>query len=229
MFKVVAMFINQPNKILGILLAPTFRWVSGGSMSQLGLRRTLAFIAMILCASHNALGETLRNTYRDSTLKFRISYPAQWITLNPVGQNTRLSIRSPDGTPSATCNIVARKMPESISMSQTQINTEINEKRLSRQEAQSIIVGPLKEARLVESKPSKINNVPGQFGVVERSNKTLDMKIFAREMKFITFTPGFTWHLMCGAAGSSQTTAAEAYHYWEPTFRDILGSFVFEV
>lgn len=198
-------------------------------MSLYGLYRTIACIAVALLASSNTLAENTTKTYRDSTLKFRITYPARWVALKPVGQNTRLSIRSPDGTPSATCNIVVRKMPESTSMSQAQINSEINEKKLSQEEAQSIIVGPLKEARLVESKPSKINNIPGQYGVVERSNETLDSKIFAREMKFITFTPGFTWHLMCGAAALHQSSAIEAYHHWESTFRDILGSFVFEV
>ena len=198
-------------------------------MSVNGLHRIILSIAMVLWVSSSTLAATTSKTYRDSTHKFRISYPDKWVVLNPIGQNTLFSIRSPDGTPSATCNIVVRKMPESISMSQAQINSEINERTLSREEAQSIIVGTLKEARLVESKPSKINNVPGQYGVVERSNETLDSKILAREMKFITFTPGFTWHLMCGAAALRQSSASDAYHHWEPTFRDILGSFVFEV
>lgn len=193
-----------------------------------GLRRIVFSFTVVLSVTSSALAANTSQTYRDGEFKFRISYPGKWILLKSVGQNTRFSIRSPSGTPLATCNIVVRKMPESISMTQLQINSEINEKILSPEEAQSIIAGGLKEAHLVESKTSQINNFPGHFGVVERYNQTLDSKIFSREMKFITFKPGLTWSLMCGAAGIRQPSAKDAYHYWESTFRDILGSFLFE-
>ena len=183
-------------------------------------------LGALLTAS--AFAKEPQTIYRDSEFKFRLKYPDKWITLKPVGQNVRLSIKSPEGRPPATCNVVVRSMSESASMSQAQIDAEINEKTLTTDEAKALIIGTLRNAQLIESKRSKINNIPGQFGVIERSNETLDSKIFSREMKFVTFTPGYVWHLMCGSPGTSPVYAKQAYKQWEPTFRGLFDSFTLE-
>ncbi len=175
-----------------------------------------------------AFAEEPQIIFRDHDLKFRLQYPKKWVVLKPVGQNVRFSIKSPEGQAPATCNVTVRKMGESMSMSQTQINAEINEKKLTFEEAEALILGALPNAQLVEFKQTKINNFPGQFGIVERSNENLDSKIFSREMKFVTFTPGYAWHLMCGSPGSSSIDAMQTFKQRELIFRKILGTFTFE-
>lgn len=81
----------------------------------------------------NAFAEELQTVYRDSKFKFRLQYPDNWVSQKTVGKNVRISIKSPNGRKPATCNVVVRKMPESVLMTQAQqfenpANPEIHRK-----------------------------------------------------------------------------------------------------
>lgn len=189
----------------------------------------LAFIGALLTGDSNAQSSASNSNlwpvHRDEKSGFRISYPPDWIALPAKSRNTRFSVSPPKG--SGNCNVVARPNAELASLSQAQLNREIESLRTDQASwAEYIGIQP-SQVKVVESRRARIHTVPAIVGTVETALENLEGRFTRKQMIAMTFTPGVIWSLNCGASTPLASDAQARFKELQPTFMKVFGSFAF--
>jgi len=185
----------------------------------------LLFTAAMPCTS---FGQSDWKTFRNTEFKFRFIYPSDWMVRTPRGQNVRGSIISPKNTPHANFNIVVKHKAELSTMTKKELKKEIEADVLAPKDWRDLLEEKFPDVRIYGTKKIKIDNWPGYFSIYESSYEAMQLKIYVKGINYITFTPGFFWHLGCGGTGRTPKEAHNSYEYWQPTMNRIFSSFVFE-
>jgi hypothetical protein len=163
--------------------------------------------------------------HRDTEAGFRISYPPEWIVVQPRGPNVRFSVNPPGGP--GNCNVVARPDAALSRMNQSQLNREI-ESLPDDRDSWAGYVGVLgSQVVLVESRRARILDVPALVGVIETTLETLEGKFMRRAMVALTLKPGVIWTLNCGATSFNPDQARSRFAELQATFSKVFGSFAF--
>lgn len=164
-------------------------------------------------------------THRDAERGFRISYPPDWIVVPPKGTNVRFSVNPPDGP--GNCNVVAKPNAELRSLSQTQLNREIEQAETDTPSWAEYLGLPTAQVRVIESRRARIHDIPAIVAVAETRLENLQGNFLRKQTLAMTFTPGYVWSLNCGASSFSADEARSRFALLQPTFSKIFGSFVF--
>jgi len=192
------------------------------------LWRLLTLLLLSVLGLPAALAQTEWLLFRAQDPQFRFVYPPDWRLGKPRGPNVRATLFPPQGAPSANCNIIVRREPELAKSGQSQLNQMIQSSQLGKDDWAQMLGGRWPDLTVVQSTHTKVHNQPAYLGVLEFSHETVDRKTFIRGMQLATFTPGYVWHFSCAGRGPTPQDARRSYQSWEPTFRRMLGSLVFE-
>lgn len=183
------------------------------------------------CCGLSALGQATTDNsnlwpvHRDTQAMFRISYPADWVIVPPKGRNVRFSVNPPDGA--GNCNVVLRKNPELRTMTQEEINKEIVQLPQDAACWAEYAGLPASNVRVIESRISKIGNIPALLGVLETKLENLEGKFTRYQIVAVTFRPGEIWILNCGASSFRADEARDRFNVLKRRFDKMLGSFMF--
>jgi len=163
--------------------------------------------------------------HRDTKQGFRISYPVGWVVIPPKGANVKFSVNPPDGP--GNCNVVARPALELASLSQNDLNVEVQ--ALPHDvKAWTQYAGLSSSAiTLIESRRANILEVPALVATMETALENLEGKFVRKQMVAFTLTPGVVWSLNCGATSFSVDVARARFTELQPTFSKVFGSFTF--
>jgi hypothetical protein len=167
----------------------------------------------------------LWTVHRDNQVLFCISYPPDWIIVQPRGRNVRFSVNPPDGA--GNCNIVVSPNKEIIGMTQEQLNREIETLPQSQTGWAGYINLPISQVRVIESRIARIGGIPALLGVIETKLENLEGKYTRYQIVVVTLKPGEIWSLNCGASSFKEDEAKARFNFLRPTFDKILGSFMF--
>lgn len=163
--------------------------------------------------------------HRDTNVFFRISYPPDWIVVQPKGVNVRFSVNPSNGP--GNCNVVVRPKKEISGFSQKELNQEIESLPQSQADWAEYVGLPKSQVRVIESRIGKIGTIPALVGVIETKMENLEGKFTRYQIVAITFKPGEGWALNCGASSFNAEEAKTRFEALRPKFNKILGSFAF--
>ena len=164
-------------------------------------------------------------THRDDQLRFRISYPPDWIVVAPKGGNVRFSVNPPDGP--GNCNVVAKPNAELRTLTQPQLSREIEQADNDPASWAEYLGLPPNQITLIESRRARIHDVPALVAVIETKLENLQGLFMRKQTVAMTFTPGFVWSLNCGASSFNAGEARKRFLQLQPTFLKVFGSFTF--
>jgi hypothetical protein len=185
-------------------------------------------IALLAVALGEAVAQADWLLFRGQDPQFRFLYPRDWRLSTPRGANVRATLFPPKGAPSANCNIVVRRQRDLSDSTQSQLNQMIQSAPLGKDDWAQMLGGRWPDLVVIQSEHTKVYNQPAYLGIVEVTHETVDRKMALRGMQLVTFTPGYVWHFGCAGRGATLLDARRSYERWEPTFRRMLGSLVFE-
>lgn len=185
----------------------------------------LAFVASPALAQAPTDNSNLWPVYRDGQSGFRISYPPAWIIVPTKGRNVRFSVNPPTGP--GNCNVVARPNAELSGMTQPALNREIESLPTDQTSWAEYIGLPPSQVRIIETRRARIHDVPALLGVVETTLENLEGKFTRKQIVALTFTPGLSWSLNCGASTFKADDARSRFAELQPTFNKVFGSFGF--
>lgn len=161
--------------------------------------------------------------HRDDEFGFVISYPKGWVSVPPRGPNIRFSVNPPNGP--GNCNVMARSAPQAASLTQKELNVEIDALPQDKESWAGYSGASLSSITLVESHRAKVRDVPALVATLEVRLENLEGKFTRKQMVAFTFTPGTVWSVNCGASTFSAEDARARFAQLEPTFKKIFGSF----
>ena len=186
---------------------------------------SLLLDVQVAFAQELARNSNLWPVYRDIQAGFRVSYPPDWKIVPTKGINVRFSVSPPVG--SGNCNVVAKPNAEIKGVAQAVLNTEIDSLPIDIDSWAEYIGLPPSKVSLIEARRARVHDVPAIIGVVETSLENLEGKFLRKQVVALTFTPGFTWSLNCGASTFNADEAKIRFTELQPTFNKVLGSFGF--
>lgn len=169
-------------------------------------------------------------TYRNADVQFRFLYPPDWIIGTPRGPDVRVTLFPPSDSPRANCNVVVKDVPETKSMSQASLNSEVSSMALTEEIWEQMMGMRSKwpDSRLVEFRRVMVDNQPALLSVTEHSHQTVDRNTYIKSSMLVTFTPGSMLFVGCAGKGDTLTQARKSFDHWEQTFQRMQGSLVFE-
>ena len=186
---------------------------------------SLLLVAHAALAHEPAQNSNLWPVHRDTQAGFRISYPPGWKIVPTKGLNVRFSVSPPVG--SGNCNVVAKPNEDIKGIAQAVLNSEIDSLPMDREGwAEYVGLNPPK-VLLIEARRARVHDVPAIIGVVETALENLEGKFTRKQVVAMTFTPGVTWSLNCGASAFNADEAKIRFIELQPTFNKVLGSFGF--
>lgn len=156
---------------------------------------------------------------------FRLSYPIGWKLIQPKGPNVRLSV-SPASGP-GNCNVVVRPNAESKTMSQEELNKELDVMPMDDSSWSEYIGIPRSQFAIVERRRARIGSIPAIVGTLEASFETLEGRYFGKKTIAITITPGLVWSVTCGVSTYGVTEGRQRYEELYPYLMKVMGSFAF--
>ena len=185
----------------------------------------LLLVAHAVLAQESAQNSNLWPVHRDTHAGYRISYPPGWKIVPTKGLNVRFSVSPPGG--SGNCNVVAKPNADVKGVAQTVLNSEIESLPIDRESWAEYIGLPPSKVRLIEARRARVHDVPAIIGVVETELENLEGKFSRKQVIALTFTPGITWSVNCGASTFNAEDAKIRFTELLPTFNKVLGSFGF--
>lgn len=186
---------------------------------------SLLLVAHAALAQESAQNSNLWPVHRDTQAGFRISYPSGWRIVPTKGLNVRFSVSPPVG--SGNCDVVAKPNADIKSVAQAALNSEIESLPIDGESWAEYIGLPPSKVRLIEARRARVHDVPAIIGVVETALENLEGKFMRKQVVAMTFTPGVTWSLNCGASAFNTDDAKIRFTELQPTFNKVLGSFGF--
>lgn len=193
--------------------------------------RCFSFLFFWFLTAFNAIGQpAVENSnfwpvHLDTNVFFRISYPPDWVVVQPKGVTVRFSVNPTNGP--GNCNVVVRPKKEISGFSQKQLNQEIESLPQSQADWAEYVGLPKSQVRVIESRIGKIGTIPALVGVVETKMENLEGKFTRYQIVALTFKPGEVWSLNCGASSFNADEAKTRFEALKPKFNKILGSFTF--
>ena len=185
----------------------------------------LLLVGHAVLAQESAHNSNLWPVHRDTHAGFRISYPPDWKIVPTKGLNVRFSVSPPVG--SGNCNVVAKPNEDIKGVAQAVLNSEIDSLPIDKESWAEYIGLPPSKVRLVDARRARVHDVPAIVGVVEAALENLEGKFTRKQVVAMTFTPGVTWSLNCGASTFNADDAKIRFTELQPTFNQVLGSFGF--
>lgn len=179
----------------------------------------------------NAVGQTVSGnsnlwpTYIDKQLGFRISYPNDWVLPPKRSANARFSANPPTGP--GNCNVVAKPVNETLSMTQTELNAEVQALGIDAASWKSYVGSVGSNVRVISARHAAVNGIPAVIGVLDIDLENLQGKYVRRQMVAMTLTPGYIWTLNCGVSAARIPDVERSYTLLSQTFSKVFGSFGF--
>lgn len=191
--------------------------------------KVIAVIALVypvaVFAQNQNINPNLWQTTINKEFGFRISYPNDWKITSPKGPNIRISV-SPASGP-GNCNVVARPVADLKTMSQQQLNEEVEAMALDDASWSEYLGIPQSQLSMIERRRAKIGNTTAIFGSFEASFETLEGRYFGKKAVAMTFTPGLLWTITCGVSTYKVQDGRQRYDELQPYLKKIMGSFTF--
>lgn len=122
----------------------------------------------------------------------------RWENRASMRANTRFSVIPPDGA--GNCNVVARPSADLATLTQAQLNREVDALPMDRESWAGYAGLPLAQTALEAHRRSRIVEVPAIVGTLETSFENLEGKVSRKQFVAVTLTPGYVWTLNCGVS-----------------------------
>lgn len=190
---------------------------------------TSKIVAVILLA-YSLMGQAeninpnLWPTITNEEFGFRISYPSDWKEIKARGASVRVSV-SPTTGP-GNCNVVVREIEDTKSISQEQLNKEIDTMAIDDASWSEYLGVHPSQLLMTEKRRAKIVNIPAVYGEFEANIETLEGPYFGKKAVAITLTPGLLWTVTCGVSTYKPQEGRQLYNELQPYLIKIMGSFM---